>query len=192
MHRLLAGFLLLQLLACAGPAPIHRYTLHGAPPDFAGAPFPLAGGLGVGPIELPESWRAREIITWDGGNGIVADSRHLWAGDPKLAISRVLAVNLGQQLQLQDVWAHPWDARTRPQQQILLVVESFGGPLGGVVEMKVKWRLTADQGTRILATERQEFSAATANDSHAAYVTAINQLINELSVALGQSIRSNF
>jgi uncharacterized lipoprotein YmbA len=191
MRWLLLKLLLLSLCACASTPDIQRYTLHSAPAIADATPFSLAGGLGVGPIELPESWRRGEVVVWGDDNQIIADSHQLWAGDPKLALSRVLASSLSQNLQSEDVWAHPWDTRVKPKSQILLVVESFGGQLGGVVELKVKWRLMTEQGTKVVATERQTFSAAAAGKTYGAYVAAINQLVNQLSSVLEQSVRAH-
>jgi uncharacterized lipoprotein YmbA len=191
MRWILPKFFLLLLCACASTPEIHRYTLHSAPAPAQVTPIALQGGLGVGPIEMPESWRRGEVVTWGDNNQITVDARHLWAGDPKLAISRVLAANLSQQLQLDDVWAHPWDARIKPKTQILLVVESLGGRLGGNLELKVKWRLTGNFGSDILAIERRTFSAAARDRSYQSYVAAINQLVTELALALEASVRAN-
>jgi uncharacterized lipoprotein YmbA len=191
MRWLLLKLFLLSLCACASAPNIHRYTLHSAPALTDVMPLLLQGGLGVGPIELPESWRQGEVVVWDGKNQIVSDGRHLWAGDPKRAISRVLADNLGQRLQLDDVWAHPWDVRAKPQHQILLVIESFGGQLGGTVVLQAKWRLMTEQGTKSVVTERQVFSATATDKTYGAYVAAINQLVNQLSSGLEQSVRSH-
>jgi len=191
MRWLLLKLLLLSLCACASTPNIHRYTLHSAPAPANASPLSLAGGLGVGPIELPESWRRGEVVVWGGDNQIIADGRHLWAGDPKLAVSRVLAANLSQQLQLDDVWAHPWDVRAKPQHQILLVIETFGGQLGGTVTLQAKWRLMVEQGTKPMVTERHVFSATASDKTYGAYVAAVNQLVNELSSALEQSVRSH-
>lgn len=191
MRWLLLKVFLLSLCACASTPNIHRYTLHSAPAPTDVKPFTLAGGLGVGPIELPESWRRSEVVVWGNDNQIIVDGRHLWAGDPKLAFSRVLASSLSQQLQLDDVWAHPWDARAKPKTQILLVVESLGGQLGGVVELKVKWRVTGNYGKDILATERQTFTVATADNTYMSYVLTVNQLIMQLATALDATVRAN-
>lgn len=191
MRRIPLMFLLLSLCACASTPDIQRYTLHSAPAAANTAPFPLAGGLGVGPIELPESWRRGEVVVWADNNQIIADGRHLWAGDPKLALSRVLASSLSQNLQSDDIWAHPWDARVKPKSQVLLVVESFGGQLGGVIELKVKWRLMTEQGAKVVATERQTFSVAAADKTYGAYVAAINQLVQSLATAVEVSVRNN-
>lgn len=181
-----------QLMACASaPEHLQRYAFAASAADVGGEPLPLAGGLGVGPVELPEFWRQREVVVIE-DNRILTSDRHLWAGDPKLAISRVIAANLSRQLHLTDVWAHPWDSRTKPQKQIVLVIESFGGGLGEPAELIAKWRLTDDFGLRPIATERQKFSATPGDRSYPAYVAALNQMIDDLSKALEQSVRQNF
>lgn len=191
--RLIFCVALLWLLASCSAAPTHiqRYTFSASTATVGDMSFSLAGGLGVGPVELPEFWRQREVVLVE-ENTIISDPRHLWAGDPKLAISRVIATNLGRQLQSNDVWAHPWDSRAKPQKQILLVLESFGGALGQQVVMVAKWRLTDDFGTKALATERVTFFALPEDRSYAAYVAALNQLVEQLSVALERSVRQNF
>lgn len=192
MRYFLCLLLMWQLAGCSSaPAKVQLYTLAGSAEEVTGERFPLAGGLGVGPVELPEYWRQREVILVD-DNQIVTDDRHLWAGDPKLAISRVIAANLSRQLQMNDVWSHPWDSRTKPQKQIVLVVESFGGTLGEQVGMTVKWRLTDEFGARSIATQRATFSAMPSDRTFTSYVAALNQLVDQLSAALEQSVRQNF
>jgi uncharacterized lipoprotein YmbA len=104
----------------------------------------------------------------------------------------VIAGNVSRQLQINDVWAHPWDSRTKPQKQIVLVIESLGGALGQEVELIAKWRLTDDFGLHAVATERQRFSATPADRSYTAYVAALNEMIGQLSQALEQSVRQHF
>lgn len=180
------------MAACSSaPTQMQRYTLTGNAESAVGEPMILQGGLGVGPVEVPEYWRQREVVVIE-NNKVLTSDRHLWAGDPKLAISRVIAGNLSRQLHINDVWAHPWDSRTKPQKQIVLVLESFGGALGEPVEMTAKWRLTDDFGSTAVATERQTFTATPADGSYAAYVDALNQLIGQLSQALQASVREYF
>jgi uncharacterized lipoprotein YmbA len=192
MRLFIVLVLLWQLAACSSaPAQLQRYTFSASATEMTDDPLSLVGGLGVGPVELPEFWRQREVVVIE-DNRILTSDRHLWAGDPTLAISRVIAGNLSRQLHINDVWAHPWDSRTKPQKQIVLVIESFGGALGQEVELIAKWRLTDDFGLQAIATERQRFSSTPADRSYVAYVGALNQMIGQLSQALEQSVRQNF
>lgn len=192
MRFLFCIVVLWQLAACsATPTQLQRYTFSVSEAPINAVPFSLKGGLGVGPVELPEFWRQREVVAIE-DNKILSDDRHIWAGDPKLALSRVIAANLSRQLQINDVWAHPWDSRAKPKKQIVLVIESFGGALGKEVELIAKWRLVDDFGGRAIATERAVFSATPADRSYAAYVAALNQLVEQLSTELERSVRQNF
>lgn len=192
MRRIFLIVLLWQLFACSSMPEINRYTFARDIPPTAGGAAELSGGLGVGPIELPEYWRQKEIVVLSGDNRIISNPNHIWAGDPKLAISRTIATSLSQQLQFNDIWAHPWDSRSKPQKQILLIIESMGGPLGGPVELVAKWRLTDDFGMKVIATERQSFQVTTANKSYPAYVEALNQAVGQLADALESSVRRHF
>lgn len=192
MRLLFCIVVLWQLVACSNtPTQLQQYTFSVSTVPVKAEPFSLVGGLGVGPVELPEFWRQREVVVIE-DHKILSDDRHMWAGDPKLALSRVIAANLSRQLQINDVWAHPWDSRTKPQKQIILAIESFGGALGKNVELVAKWRLMDEFGGRVLATEREVFSATTADRSYSAYVTALNQLVEQLSATLEHSVRQNF
>ena len=192
MRLLFCIVVLWQLAACSNtPTRLQQYTFSVSTSPIKSEPFSLVGGLGVGPVVLPEFWRQREVVVIE-DTQILSDDRHIWAGDPKLALSRVIAANLSRQLQSNDVWAHPWDSRTKPQKQIILVIESFGGALGQNVELVAKWRLMDEFGGRALATEREIFSAKTADRSYAAYVAALNQLVEQLSTELERSVRQNF
>jgi uncharacterized lipoprotein YmbA len=91
MRPLFCFALLWFLTACSSaPTQTQRYTFAVSTAPVSDAPFGLPGGLGIGPVELPEFWRQREVVLVE-KNKIISDDRHLWAGDPKLAISRVIA-----------------------------------------------------------------------------------------------------
>jgi uncharacterized protein len=182
--------LLLLFAGCSStPTTTYRYTLHNDIKAPEGNPLNLSGGLGIGPIQLPESWRQKEIASWGNNNQILLDSRQLWAGDPKLAITRVLSADLSQRLQSGNIWSHPWDARTRPKQQIIIVIENFGGILGGEITLSAKWQILDDFGNKKIAHQSQTFTQTPTDASYSAYVTTLNQLINQFSDSLEKSVR---
>lgn len=167
----------------------HFYTLHSQPQMAAAEPLALDGGLGVGPIELPESFSGDAIVSVGPGQQVIRSQTHLWAGDLKKSISRTIAANLAQQLDYDDVWPYPWDTRHRPQHQISVAIEQLRGELGQDLTMVVKWTLFDDYGKKVVDVGRQTFIEPTANSSYASYVAAINALINRTSSSLEAVVR---
>lgn len=167
----------------------HFYTLHSQPQSSVTDPVALDGGLGVGPIDLPESFSGDGIVSVGPGQQVIRSQTHLWAGDLKQSISRTVATNLAQQLAYDDVWPYPWDTRHRPKYQISILVEQLRGELGEDLTMVAKWTLFGDYGKKVIDVGRQTFMAQTADDSYASYVTAINDLVNQFSLALESVVR---
>jgi uncharacterized lipoprotein YmbA len=190
---------MLLCLGCASTSQTRQfYTLRGLAPaaDTAPAaetvPAPIAGGLGLGPIELPEFLAGNNIVSILGDQQIQKSQLHLWGGDLQKTISRTLATNLSQQLNFDDVWPFPWDTRHRPEKQISILVERLDGQLGKPVTLVAKWTLLDERGQTVIAVGRQRFTADPKDASYASYVGAINDLINQFSLTLETEIRRHW
>lgn len=168
------------------------YTLYSHTDSAATQAIALDGGLGIGPIELPESFGGEGIVSLGQDQQIIKSHRHLWAGDFKKAISRTIAVNLSQQLAYDNVWPYPWGARHRPQKQISLLVEQLQGKLGEEVTMVVKWTLFENSGRDFVGVGREQFTVPTADASYGSYVAAINELVNQCSLAIENAVRGQW
>ena len=164
------------------------YTLHQHSEQSVN-PVQIKGSIGIGPVELPESFQGDRIVSFSDEQRIIKSNSHLWAGDFKQAMSRTLAADISQAYAYDDVWPFPWDTRHRPQYQISLLVEQLGGVLGGDVQMSLKWTLFEDHGRKIVAVGREDFIEKTTNSSYESYVAAINKLVNQCSIQLQQLIR---
>lgn len=170
------------------------YTLHSEPASavMQADAGQLEGGLGVGPIELPESFRGEGIASLGPQQQVFISQRHLWIGDLKKTISQTIAADLSWQLNYQDVWPYPWDTRHRPEKQISLLIEELGGRRGGEVAMTVKWILFEDYGSRAASIGRERFTAATENESYRSYVAAINDVVNQSSARLRTEVKQQW
>jgi uncharacterized protein len=193
LRAVLGGVLLCLCSACSSPLQIKQYyTLHSIAEAEAAAPVSIAGGLGIGPVELPEALSGINIVSLVGEQRVDKSPEHLWAGDLQRAISRVLADNLSHQLALDDVSPFPWDTRHRPEKQISVLIEELQGELGQQVTLVAKWSLYDEQGLHLVQVGRQRFSAATGDASYASYVAAINQVINQFSLKLEAQVRQHW
>lgn len=181
-------------MGCASnPSTKVLYTLQ-SPPMVAPAikPVALDGALGIGPIELPESFSGDRIAVIGSDQQVRSSQNHRWAGDLKKNISRTLASDLSKILDYQDVWPYPWDARHRPDKQVSVYVESLSGELGQPVTMVAKWIFFDDSGNRVLSIGREQLTADTVDKSYDSYVAAINDLVNELSRRLADAISAQW
>jgi uncharacterized lipoprotein YmbA len=197
----LIGMVVCFLLGCsAQPTMTERYTLvpkisASDSTSASNAPVEhknLEGGLGIGPIELPEYLKQKEIVVFSQTHTLGTSAQHLWAGDLRLMLSRVMATNLSERFSSSHIWAHPWDARIKPKRQILVVIESLGGALGSDVTLVAKWVLLDQYGQKTLVNERQTFTQKSPDVSYAAYVQTINRLLDEASHAIGNSIQQYY
>lgn len=169
-----------------------RYTLLPSNVDYQGSSFSLIGGLGVGPIDLPESLGRLEVVSLGQGNQIIINSQHIWAGGLRKSISRIMAASISNRLDYDDVWPFPWDVRTRPETQIHLVVQHLGGELGGAVTLDAKWKLLNQKGKNIVSIGHCRFSQEAVDDTYGSYVLAINHLIDLCSGVLIQTLESRY
>lgn len=145
-------------------------------------------GIGVGPLVIPSSLENFSVISVEKNNQIIIDSYHLWAGDLKTNISQVIADNLSTALNIDNVWAFPWDNRNRPKQQIRIVIEQFMGERGKEVMLKAKWTLLDDYGKQEVKTEKTVLKQTLKQDDYLSYVQGLNQLLNEFSQTIATAL----
>ena len=92
---LLAGLLLLGLLACASRGiDVREYVLTSLAAPVSSDPGGHALALAVGPVVVPPYLRRREIVTRIGSNELRASDTHRWGEDLGQGLARVVAANL--------------------------------------------------------------------------------------------------
>lgn len=179
----------LTLLACSSASmKIQYYSLTAPTTTKATRVGEVLGSVGIGPIQLPETHQGDGIVTMGNGQIVLKSQQHLWAGDLKLAMSRVLADSLGQILNKDDVWNYPWDSRLKPDQQIFLTFEEFGGALTGELTLQVKCSLFDNQTKTVLATTKVRHTASPQARDYGEYVAELNRLLNLLGTDLAKLI----
>lgn len=147
----------------------------------------IDGSLGIGPVSLPESIQQPAIVSYGQQNRLLVSSGHLWSGDLKRSLSRVLAADIGRLLNKSDVWTYPWDVRPRPQHRIAVDIQTLGGTLGDTAVLRARWTLSSGSSRQLLGVEQIELQTGAGDGSHDDYVAAINQLVNQLSAAIAAS-----
>lgn len=176
---LLCGALIVS--ACASQSPTNYYSLRVQSDSTVEISLPDSVTLGVGPVTLPSELDRPGLVTELRGSGISIAPYHIWAGDLDENFSRVLAGLMAEHLQLDQVYAAPWDTRFRPEYQLRVDVQRFSGTLGGDVYMDVLWTLSSRQGRHKVHGERSKLHLGSKGSSYLDYVDALNQLMSRFS-----------
>lgn len=128
------------------------------------------------------------VVTHREGQSVNLSLYNIWAGNLREAITRVVASNMSQLTGVDAIWPFPWDNRNRPTRQIRIVVEQLSGKLGGTVILKAKWALTENNGEKTLLQERIVLSEDVPGDGYGPYVNSLNNLINQLSISITETV----
>lgn len=182
--QVLAALALIWLVGCSSQAPKTKYySLFADEAAINGVVRVNQDdiSIGIGPIVLPEFLEHSAIVSVSDKHQVRVSGHHAWAGDLDTAMARVLADSISTQLDLNNVWAFPWDARVRPRYQVRIVVEDFSGELGQQVTLKAKWSLVDQTEGILLSTGKGVLRESTASASFDDYVVTMNNLINAFS-----------
>jgi len=183
-YRMAFVFFFALLTACSSSGPKTQYYSLFATKDLASSETTINDSrlsFGVGPLTIPEYMDNPSIVSITNNQQVKVSGSHAWAGDLKAAMSRVLADNLARYWQLEKVAAFPWDNRLRPDYQVRLVFDEFGGERGGEVNLRVAWSLLNKTGDQLYLTKRSSLKLTVTSDSASDYVAALNNLLNQLS-----------
>ena len=119
------------LSACASDPPTRYYTLVASPAlsgeQAIGSETPNDTSFGVGPIHLTGALENIVVVASSGEHQLIVSTFNVWAEDLEKMMGNVIADNLSTLSGNPRVWAYPWDSRTRPEHQLRLIIEEFGG-----------------------------------------------------------------
>lgn len=144
--------------------------------------------IGVGPLVIPNSLENFSVISIENNNNMVINPYYLWAGNLKTNINQVLADNISRSLNLDSVWAFPWDNRNRPKIQIRIVFEYFMGELGKNVTLQTKWTILSDYGKKEIKTEKTIITENLITSDYLSYVQALNLALNKFSLIMATEL----
>lgn len=178
----------LSLTACGSNAVKNQYYTLSSPQTGEPIALNFDGALGVGPVKLPEFLDSPSIVALAEGQKIQTSVSHLWAGDVKQAITRVLVDTISTRTQKNDVWGFPWDVRTRPENQVSIFIDQAQGQLGGDFSLKARWKILTNKGKDVNCVRSFSVVKATSNKSYSAYVNAMNLSIIELAEQVAVSL----
>ncbi len=175
---------------CAGTPPTHHVTLEDGRPRMARASS--SPSVAVLRVQVPERIDRPQLVWRTAGNEVTLSERYRWAEPLRQEIPRVIANDLGELLDSNQVVAQPIggfdaDLRLTLDFQQLAAVASQG------VDVDVLWRLERRRGTAIVGRSsfRQPLAEGATADS-LALVAAQRQALRRVARGIAEKITANF
>jgi uncharacterized protein len=159
-----------------------------APTGSAAGP----GLVGVLPVLLPAYLERPQIVTWAAPGEVRIDEFLRWAEPLDVAVSRVVAENLGTLLSSVRVVRAPWSASTSLRCRVRLDVARFGPQPGGQVELAGRWALLPGRGEEPLVArpfeQRRDSRAGGGLADPNGQIEAMSALLGELSGEIAAAV----
>jgi len=143
--------------------------------------------IGVGPIQLPEYINRPQIVTRNSAHHLDIAEFHRWVEPLNESITRVLVMNLSNNLNSNRVYWLPRQDRNFPLElRVVIDIGRFDGKLGKEVELQARWTLFDKQNqpklTRVSLIKEKVNGASYEN-----FVKAMNGALitlgDEISIA---------
>ncbi len=191
VRYILAGTLLLGLTSCSMSTPKPTYYTLTADETIAATSSTQASStlaIGIGPVNFPSELDRPSIVTRSGQSRLVINEFHRWGGSLEKNFLKVLADNLAQELQTDQVMVRPWEHYFQPDIRLTLDVHQFDGRLGKSATLKLTWTLFTIAETGKGKVHRNAFTEPVENESYDALVGAQSRLIKTLSKEIAAAI----
>ena len=198
MNRIIRSFGLcvacvgvLNVLGCGTSQPAHFYLLRAMSPDSdAGLSETKASSLslGLGPISLPKYLDRPQIVTRISSHEIDLAEFHNWGAPLKDNLVSVLHENLSKLLATNRIVEYPWNRSHLPDYQLSLEVLQFDGTKNQEAVLSVRWRLTGDDGKRVLQEKTSQFSEIIQGSDYEDLVEAMSRMLALLSREIADAI----
>jgi uncharacterized lipoprotein YmbA len=157
----------------------------------ASGPVPSGGGvgIGVGPVSLAEYIDRPNLVTQQAPNQLAVAEDHRWAGDLSAGIARVVAANLGRDLNSGNVRTYPWQRDDEVRYQVTLDVRQLHSESDGYAVIEAGWRVYQLPERTLKASKTFTDREPLESDGYNASVAAQSRLISRLSDSIAASMR---
>ncbi len=188
----LVGIGLLNFLGCANTQPTHFYLLRAMERSDSStieSVRNLPMSLGLGPISLPKYLDRPHIVTRLSAHEIDLAEFHKWGAPLKDNLSHVLMENLSSLLATNQIVEYPWNRSHLPDYQLSLEVMQFDGAKNQEATLRVRWRLAADDGKRVLEEKTSQFSEVISGSNYEDLVEAMSRMLAAFSQEIADAIK---
>ena len=143
--------------------------------------------IGIGPIQLPEYINRPQIVTRNSAHHLDIAEFHRWVEPLNESITRVLVMNLSNNLNSNRVYWLPRQDRNFPLElRVVIDIGRFDGELGNEVELQARWTLFDKKNqpklTRV-SLIKENVNGASYEDFVKAMNGALKALGDEISIA---------
>ena len=149
--------------------------------------------LAIGPVRVREYLNRPQIVTRIQANKIILHEFHSWGEPLDRNFAVVLGGNLANLLSTDRIVFFPWRRRPNFDYQVVVDVMRFDGGLGGEASLKVHYYIWAvgegEVEDRRIGTWKASFSRQTRDDSFEALVSAMSELVGDLSREIAEKIK---
>jgi uncharacterized protein len=180
-------FLLLAALFVAGCAQPNKkfyvLTASGQVPSTSGV------SIGVGPISLAEYLDRPNLVISESPNQLAIVEDHRWAGGLSASIARVMAADLGRQLNTGNTQTYPWLRDDELRYQVTLDIRQLHSDSEGYAIIEAGWRVYQLPERTLKASRTFVDREPLAADGYTAMVAAQSRLLERLAQNIAPSLR---
>jgi len=182
--------MLLTLSGCgASTQPPKFYLLNSlSASEQAVAQASLGLAIAVGPIKIPEYVDRPQIVTRISKNELALAEFHKWAEPLKDNIPQVLADNLSVLMKTDQIALYPWKRTTPVDYQVTIDITRFDTSSDAEAHIVARWQVFGEDTRQILASKKSHFTAPLQGADYHSIVSALNQTLADLSLAIATSI----
>lgn len=146
--------------------------------------------VGVGPINLPEYLNRPQIITRDSAHHLNVSEFHRWVEPLNDSITRMLVINLANNLRSNRVYWIPRQERQYPLDiRVVIDIGRFEGQLGKMVIMESRWSIFNKQDQPVL-TRVSLIKEPVKGQDYENLVIAMNKALQALGMEIAQAADS--
>ncbi len=147
--------------------------------------------IGIGPIHLPEYIKRPQIVTRTSEHSLNVSEFNRWIEPFSDAITRVLVINLSNELASNRIFWLPRTDRQYPLDlRVAVDIGRFDGELGKEVTLESRW-IVFDRDDNPLQTHISIIHEPIQGQTYEALVIAMNNALNNLSQEIAQAARTH-
>jgi uncharacterized lipoprotein YmbA len=146
--------------------------------------------VSVGPIELPDYLRRRQIVRRAQANELRASDAEIWGEDLAAGFTRVLGEDLSALIPTDRITTFPEHEALRPDYRLIVVVERFEPDADGVVRLDARWRLVRSDGREALVVRRSSLAEPVDGTGTLATVDAMSRALAALAREIAAALRA--
>lgn len=146
--------------------------------------------IGIGPIKMADYLAKSRIVTRIDDNKIGQAEFDQWSGSLKNNIINVLADNIGNFLNTEKVFVHPWRSFIPLNYQVIIDITRFDGEPVNQATLEARWIVLKDKDKSIIDSKRSSILVTTNTPGYAGLVAAQSRALGQLSKEIAESINA--